>query len=326
MPITVVNAARVKELLPMAACIPLMRRAHAMVANQEAIMPVRQGVRAPGVPGLLGVMPGYSASPPWYAAKIVSVFPGNFGTAFDAHQGMVLLFDTETGAPKGIVDASAITAIRTAASTAVATDVLAAKDARSLGIMGYGEQARRHIEALILVRDFTEIAVWGRDAGKCAAFCGEMSDLSGRSVQAVEAPEVAAQADVVCTATAAGKPFYAASWLRNGQHLNLIGASMPGEAEADPAVVAGARCYYDSREGALALAGDFLGALKAGAISEDDLIGSVGDVITGRVEGRTTADDITLFKSLGLIVQDILAADFVLQAAAAKPDHCVLEW
>lgn len=326
MTIAVVSGAQVRELLPMSACVELMRRAHAMVANNETIMPVRQGVRAPGARGLLGLMPGYTSSPSWYGAKILSVFEGNFGTGRASHQGMVLLFDPLTGEPKAMIEASAITAIRTAASSAVATDVLANPQTRSLGVMGYGEQAARHIEALQIVRTFERILVWGRDYDRCVAFARAQGERFGCSIEAVTTPEEAAGADVVCTTTSASEPYYQAAWLKAGQHLNLVGASTPREAEAEPAVIGAAKCYYDSREGALALAGEFIQAREAGAITEADLLGSVGEVITDKIQGRRSYEDITLFKSLGLVVQDIVAADFVLQEALRKRVAQLLDW
>ncbi|WP_332767852.1 ornithine cyclodeaminase family protein [Phenylobacterium sp.] len=320
------NGALVRELLTMESCLPLMRRAHSMVARKEAVQPVRIGVRAPGVEGLLGVMPGYTSAPTWYGAKIISVFERNFGTAFGAHQGMVLLFDTMTGAPRAIIDATAITAIRTAASTAVATDLLARPDAASLGVFGYGEQAAQHVAALSLVRTFDRIRIWGRDPVKAKAFSVAQSARIGRPVEAVLDPQEAADSDVVCTTTSATEPFYQAEWLRAGQHLNLVGASTPREAEVEGRVIAGARCYYDSREGALSLSGEFTRAIEAGLIDERHLLGSVGEVIEGLAPGREGPGEITLFKSLGLVVQDIVAADFVLSEAGRLQKGVVIDW
>jgi alanine dehydrogenase len=326
MKIVVVNGALVRDLLPMSRCLPLMRRAHSMVARKEAVQPVRIGVRVPGVEGLLGVMPGYISAPTWYGAKVISVFEKNFGTAFGAHQGMVLLFDTITGAPKAIIDATAITAIRTAASTAVATDLLSRAEVSTLGIFGYGEQAQRHLEALALVRSFERVYVWGRDSAKAKTFAATQSKRLGQIVEATEDPIQAAGCDVVCTTTSATEPFYRAEWLRPGQHLNLVGASTPREAEVESAVIAGARCYYDTREGALSLSGEFTRAIAAGLITEDHLLGSIGDVLEGFAPGRGGAGEITLFKSLGLVVQDLVAADFVLSEALRRHAGTVIDW
>lgn len=326
MAIRAINGELVRALLPMDQCIVLMRRAHAMVARGEALQPVRQAIRAPGVDGLLGIMPGHIATPSRYGAKIISVFEGNFGTRHGSHQGMVLLFDTEHGVPLAMVDAAAITAIRTAASTAVATDLLARPDARTLGIFGYGEQARQHIAALTHVRDFERILVWGRDPARAQAFAAEQALAHDRPVAATADPAEAAQADVICTATSAATPFYRAAWLRPGQHLNLVGASLPSAAEAEPEVVRAARCFYDYRESALALAREFRAAIAAGLIADDHLLGSIGDVIEGKVAGRRSPDDITLFKSLGLIVQDMVAGDHVVAEAARQGLGTLIEW
>lgn len=326
MPILMVNGAQVRALLPMDRCIDLMRRAHAMVARDEAVQPVRQAIRAPGVAGLLGIMPGHIATPSRYGAKIISVFEGNFGTAHGSHQGMVLLFDTDHGAPLAMVDAAAITAIRTAAATAVATDLLARPDAGTLAIFGYGEQARQHIAALTLVGDFERVLVWGRDPARARAFAAEQDGVHGRPVAAVADAAEAAQADVVCTVTSAATPFYRATWLRPGQHLNLVGASLPSAAEVEAEVVAHARCFCDYRESAQALAGEFRAAKAAGLIDDDHLIGSIGDVIEGRVAGRRSPDEVTLFKSLGMIVQDLVAADHVVAEARRRGLGTLVDW
>ena len=313
--ICLLNAATVRELLPMDVCVPLMRRAFAMVATGETVQPVRQALPLPDRRGLVGWMPGYTADPAWLGVKVVSVFPGNFGTEFGSHQGVVLLFETTNGAPVAILDGREITAIRTAAATAVATDVLASPQATSLGLFGYGEQAESHIEALLLVRPFSEILVWGRDRGRSKEFAAAMHARHGCQIEAVDDPRAAAACDVVCTLTAAAEPILEGAWLRPGQHVNIVGSSIPTTSEVDDATVVAGRLFVDFKENALALGGDFRRAKAKGLVDDNHIVGTIGDVITGLVPARVSAADITLFKSLGMSSEDILSADHVLKEA-----------
>jgi ornithine cyclodeaminase/alanine dehydrogenase-like protein (mu-crystallin family) len=331
MQIRVLNAAAIRKLLPMDRCIGLMRRAFEMVAAGETIQPIRQALRTPDGRGLLGWMPGYTAHPDWLGIKVISVYPGNFGTPFGSHQGMVLMFDTAHGAPVAVLDARAITAIRTAAATAAATDVLAQPTTRTLGIFGYGEQAATHIDALLRVRPFDTVWVWGRDAGRAerfAAHAGEELAAEGRRVRVVVAADAreAARADVICTVTAASDPVLYGAWLRPGQHLNLIGASVPTATEVDDETLVRGRLFVDYRDSALALAGDFLGAKARGVVTDDAIVGCVGDVMRGTVKARITASDITIFKSLGMSSEDLIASDFVCSEAARLDVGVLVEW
>lgn len=326
MNIRLLNAAAVRELLPMERCLTLMRDAMRLVATERAGQPIRRAVPLPDGSGLLGLMPGYTEEPRWLGVKVVTVFPGNFGTPLGSHQGLVLLFDASNGVPRAVVEAREITSIRTAAATAVATEALARADVRTLGIFGYGEQARAHIRAVPLVRRFTEILVWGRDSSRAHALVEEMSDEVRCVLRAVDRPEQAAAADVVCTVTAAKEPFYRADWLEPGQHLNLVGASVPSAAEAEPEVIRRARVFTDYRESALALAGEFRRALETGLIDEDHLVGEIGEVLAELVPGRTSAEDVTIFKSLGMIAEDLLSADFVLREAEERRIGEVIDW
>lgn len=299
----------------MAACVPLMRRAFSMVATGETVQPVRQALPLPDRRGLVGWMPGYTADPAWLGVKVVSVFPGNFGTDFGSHQGMVLLFETTHGAPVAILDGREITAIRTAAATAVATDVLASPQARSLGVFGYGEQAESHIEALLLVRPFSDIRVWGRDVGRAREFAAAMRTRHGCHIEAVADARAAADCDVVCTLTAAAEPILQGAWLRHGQHVNIVGSSIPSTAEVDDATIVAGRLFVDFKDNALALGGDFRRAKAKGLIDDAHIVGTIGDVLTGVLPARLSAADITLFKSLGMSSEDILSADHVLKEA-----------
>jgi len=320
------NAAAVRELLPMVDCIPLMRRAFEMVANGEAIQPIRQALVHPDKRGLVGWMPGYTSNPEWLGVKVVTVFPSNFGTEFGSHQGMVLLFETTHGAPVAILDGREITAIRTAAATAAATNALAPMSVSTLGIFGYGEQASTHVDALLKVRSFENILIWGRNSDRARAFAADMAARHGCSITAVEEARAAADCDVVCTTTAAAEPILMADWLRPGQHLNVVGSSIPTTSEVDEATIARGRLFVDFKDSTLALAGDFRRAKAKGLVNDDHIIGCVGDVLTGRVPARVADTDITIFKSLGMASEDLIACDFVLSEAARCGIGQLVEW
>jgi ornithine cyclodeaminase/alanine dehydrogenase-like protein (mu-crystallin family) len=324
--ICLLNAATVRELLPLDVCVPLMRRAFSMVATGETVQPVRQALPLPDRRGLVGWMPGYTADPAWLGVKVVSVFPGNFGTELGSHQGVVLLFETTNGAPVAILDGREITAIRTAAATAVATDVLASPQATSLGLFGYGEQAESHVEALLLVRPFSEILVWGRDSSRSKEFAAAMQARHGCQIEAVVDPRAAAACDVVCTLTAAAEPILEGAWLRPGQHVNIVGSSIPTTSEVDDATIVAGRLFVDFKENALALGGDFRRAKAKGLVDDDHIVGTIGDVITGGVPARLSATDITVFKSLGMSSEDILSADHVLKEARRLGKGQWVEW
>ena len=321
MSLRLINAHEVNRLLPMSACIALMRKAMTLPGPGGAVQPIRTGLKLPGSPNLLGMMPGYvpnenDAGSAQLGIKVVTVFPGNFGTDLGSHQGMVLMFDPKSGRPVGVVEAREITAIRTAAASAVATEALSRPDATVLAVFGYGEQATVHIEALLQVRAFERVLVWGRDAARVHSFCESSRQRFGVAVEAVATVEDAVErADVLCTVTAAPEPFLMGRWLRAGQHLNVVGSSIPTTAEVDHEAVRRSRFYVDFLDSALALAGEFRRARDAGVVTEAHILGSIGDVLTGRVPGRRDAGDITLFKSLGMVCEDLVATRFVLDEA-----------
>ena len=327
MKLLVLNATVVRSLLSPRRCIELMRTAMALVARGATLQPLRQMCRHPSGRGGIGMMQGYTARPEWLGLKVMTGFASNVGTAFATHQGFVLLFEVEHGAPVAILDAREITAIRTAAATAVATDVLANPDSCVLALCGYGEQARAHLEALSEVRRFERVVVWGRDPLKAQAFAAAQGERLGLAVSAVPSPQAAAvAADVICTTTAAAEPFLKGAWLRPGQHLNAVGSSIPATAEVDEDAVARCRYFVDFRESALELAGDFRRARAAGLVSDAHILGSIGDVLEGKIVGRRDRADLTFFKSLGMISQDLVAADFVYCAAIEQGAGQVIDW
>jgi ornithine cyclodeaminase len=237
-----------------------------------------------------------------FGAKLVSVYPENFAKGGPSHQGVVILFDAATGAASAMLDAGEITAIRTAAASAAATDALARPDARSLAILGYGEQARRHLEAIRHVRPIERVTVWGRDPAKARAF---------GAIACETVKEAISGADIICTVTAASEPILRSEWVADGVHINAVGSSRAGPRELDDALVARARFFADHEEGVRAQGAEYLHALAAGAIGEAHLLGEIGAVFAGTLPGRTAAADVTLYKSLGHIVQDLASARFI---------------
>jgi ornithine cyclodeaminase len=253
-----------------------------------------------------GVMPGAMAMDGPFGAKIISVFPENFALGRQSHQGMVLLFDPESGAPVAVVHAGEITAIRTAAASAVATDALALPGASRLAVLGYGEQAHAHIVALSHVRGLERVSVWGRSSERAAAFAARTSEELGLTIHVAESVKAAvADADMICTTTAAVTPILAGRWIVPGCHVNLVGSSRAGAAEADNDLVVRSRFFVDHRESVLNQGGEFLSAKAAGLIGDDHVAGEIGSVLEGSSPGRVAEADITVYKSLGSIVQDL---------------------
>jgi ornithine cyclodeaminase len=318
--VRVVDGRGVRELLPMATCIEKVADALASLARGDAVQPLRMAVWQPDRAGLLGVMPAWlggdvNAS----GVKVVSVFPGNHGSELDAHQGVVLLFEGEQGRLLAIIDASEVTAIRTAAASAVATRVLAREDARELLVVGTGIQARTHVEAIACVRELARVRVHGRDLARARAFAERESARLGVTVEAVEDLRGAvASADIVCLATSAKTPVLRGEWLRAGTHVNAVGACTPAARELDGAAVARARLYCDRRESLFAEAGDFLLARAEGLVSDAHVVGEIGEVLIGAVVGRRDVAEITLFESLGLGIEDVAVAHHIHARACER--------
>ena len=327
MPVLAVSGWEVRALLPMARCIEVMRDALSALARDEAVVPLRNLMWLPDRSGLLGMMPAHYGPAGVMGIKIVSVMPGNHGTAFDAHQGGVLLFETRHGQPVALVDASAITAIRTAAVSGVATQCLARENAHDLAILGSGIQATTHLEAMLAVRPIERVRVWSRSAERAAAFAARESARHGITVEAMgDAHAAVANADLICTTTSAKEPVLHGAWLAPGTHINAVGSSVRTARELDAVAVARARLFVDRRESTLNEAGDFLLAKADGAVTDDHIVGELGQVLVGAVSGRRTEEEITLFESLGLGVEDVAAAHevFVQAREAGKGTEIVL--
>jgi ornithine cyclodeaminase/alanine dehydrogenase-like protein (mu-crystallin family) len=322
-----VNEPGVHELLTMDACIPLMHDALASLARGDVVLPLRSLVRLPDGSGLLGLMPGYLGAPKSFGLKVVSVMPGNHGTAYDSHQGVVMLFGLTHGEPLAILDATAITAVRTAAASAAATQALARADAGDLALLGSGTQARTHLAAMQAVRPLRRVRVWSRTRENAERFGREESVPGGVKVEAMASPEAALRdADLVCTTTAAHEPVLRGAWLAPGAHVNAAGACFAKNRELDTEAVRGARFFTDCRESCLNEAGDFLIPRAEGAIDDAHLLGEIGEVFLGKLEGRRSDRDITIYESLGIAIEDLAAAHYIHRRALETGAGTWLEW
>jgi len=316
MSLLVLNKRDVESLLTMPKCIELMEAALASLARGEVQLPLRQVIRIPDSPNAFAVMPAYSASLKSLGAKLISVFPDNHGTALDSHQGAVALFDGTNGSVIALMDAASITAIRTAAVSGVATKFLAAPNADTVAILGSGVQARAHIDAMMAVRPFKRVIVWSRTTANAHAVIETAArqhratfEVSGTAAAAV------ANADVICTVTASREPVLMGEWLESGAHVNAVGASLPSTRELDTAAVTRSRVFVDRRESALNEAGDLLIPMKEGEFKATDIIAELGDVVIGAAKGRRDDREITLFKSLGIAVEDLACAHWLYERA-----------
>jgi ornithine cyclodeaminase/alanine dehydrogenase-like protein (mu-crystallin family) len=292
-------------------CADAMAAVLAAHARGEALMPLRSVVRFDGAAGFMGLMPAWrGGAEPAFALKSICIMPGNPERGLDAHQGTVTLFDGSTGAPTAILDASALTAVRTAAVSAVATRVLAREDARVLAVLGAGVQARAHLRALSTVREFAEVRVYARSAEHARALA------DGGATVASSAEEAVRGADVVVLATSAREPVVSREWLATGAHVNAIGASVASSRELDVDTVAASALFCDSRESLRNEAGEFRLAIEQGAITgEDHVRAELGEVLAGMAAGRTSPEELTLFRSLGLAVEDLGAAETAVARA-----------
>jgi len=326
MKVHIINQAEVLELLPMRECMDAMAEALRTLARVNAILPLRPILWLPQKVGALGMIPAYLGDVKAMGLKVVSVFPGNHGTEYDSHQGAVMLFETEHGRLLAIIDASEITAIRTAATTAVATQALARPDAGDLAILGTGVQAGTHLEAMLLARPIRRVRVWSRNPDHARQFAEREGHRHGLAIEPLPTAQAAvAGADLICTLTAAPQPVLLGEWIAPGAHVNAIGSSVAHTRELDTAAVVRSRLFVDRRESTINEAGDFIFPKKEGAIGDDHIQGEIGQVLLGQVPGRTSAQEITLFKSLGLAVED-LAAQHIYAKALATGRGTALEF
>lgn len=319
MTLLVLSAEDVEKLLPMRTAIEIVAKAMRATARGQTLQPPRWIVPLPcGSGNGLGLMPGWMASPHCFGAKVTAVFPGNHGSELSSHQGAILLFEGERGRPLAVVNGGSVTAIRTAAASAVATRELARADSAVLAILGYGEQATRHLEAVLAIRDIRSVRVWGRSPERAAAFAAAQSALHNVPVSAGPSVETVVDgADIICSTTGATEPILEGKWLSPGSHLNVVGSSVATAREIDVQAVTRSRFYTDYKPSVLLQGGEYLAAAAEGAVDESFIIGDIGHVLEGSVSGRLSPLDITLYKSLGIPAQDLATAHYLYELALA---------
>jgi ornithine cyclodeaminase len=303
--LTIFDSEAVRERLSYPDCIRVVREAMMALSAGETRQLLRTMLSL-GPGRTFAQMPGALGERDMFGTKTISVFADPDSSGLRRHRGLVVLFEPEEGRPVCVADAEEITHIRTAAATAVATDALARPDARTLLILGTGGQARTHLAALPLVRDFDRVLIWGRSVDKAEALAAAYPHLGPEAV--ADLPTAAGEADVICTLTTASQPVLKGEWVKPGTHVNLVGSSGPGPVEVDSALVANSRYVADSRASALDAAAEFLVAKEQDLIDDTHIVAEIGEVLLGRVAGRRSEWDITIYKSLGHAVQDLAAA------------------
>ncbi len=314
--VLIVNQEEVPRLLPMNECMEVMEEALKTLARAEAILPLRSILWLPDKVGALGLMPAALLPSTVIGVKAVTFFWGNEGTELDTHQGAVLLFEAERGRLLAVVDATSITAIRTAAVSGVVTRLLAREDAGDLAIIGSGVQARTHLEAMLLARGIRRVRVASKEFENAKKFAERESKRHGITVEpTASVREAVCGANIICTVTSSRDPVLFGEWIAPGAHVNVVGSIGPSAREVDTAAMVRSRFYVDRRESTLNEAGDFLIPKQEGAIGDDHIRGEIGEVLLGRAAGRQSPEEITLFRSLGLAVEDVAAARHIYEKA-----------
>ena len=314
MGVIVLSERDVRQLLDMESCIEAMSEVLASLARGELYQPLRSIVHPPEAESLFGLMPAYRAEPsPTWALKEIVVVPSNPARGLDTHMGGVLLHDGVTGELRALVNAAPITEIRTAAVSAVATRALARPDARRVAILGAGAQARGHVHAMRAVLDDPEIRIWSRRLEAAEELAGEVGATVSPSVDAA-----LFGAEVVCTTTAARDPIVEKRWLVRGAHVNAVGSCFPSTRELDTETVAHASFFTDRRESCLNEAGDYVLAAAEGAVGPEHIKAELGEVLAGMHPGRGHEDELTVFESLGIAVEDLASAELVVRRARER--------
>jgi ornithine cyclodeaminase/alanine dehydrogenase-like protein (mu-crystallin family) len=307
----------VRQLLRMPALIDAMETALRAYSAGEVLQPLRTVLQIGDRMAFFGVMPAYQAQPAALGTKLVTVCPANASKGLPTHLATILLMDPTTGELLAVLDGRFITEARTAAVSAAATRALARTDASVLAILGSGVQAHSHLEAIALVRPLSEVRVWSPTTGRREAFADEHRGAAPRVIASGSPRDAVHGADLIVTATASPRPVLESAWVSPGVHICAVGAARPDMRELDTELVSRARVYVDSRAGALAEAGDLVIPIEEGRWTADHIVGELGELLAGRVPGRSSAEDITLFKSVGMAVEDVAAADLVYRRAAA---------
>jgi alanine dehydrogenase len=316
----VLNGNDIRRLVTIADLVEPIAAAMAGVSRREAQLPLRQAIPLGGA-DKFGVMPGALGGDGTYGAKLLSLFPGNPDRGLSSHAGVMLVFDRATGLPKACLDASVLTALRTAAASAVATRLLARPDAKRLAIIGAGEEAEGHVTAMRAVRTLARIVVWSRNRDKTEAFAARLGIEAAPTLAAA-----LADADIICTTTSATAPFLSAAMIPAGAHLNAVGGSMPYLRELQPDCVPALGFFTDYRPSLEAQAGEVIDARAAGLVAADWQATEIGEVIAATRPGRTGEAQRTVYRSLGVASQDLAAADFIAQRAMERKSGLDIAW
>jgi alanine dehydrogenase len=314
-----VNKEKTASLLPMEECIEVMEKMFRSLAAGECLQPLRNIMRLPDGSGVLGMMPGLTAKLGVMGIKVITVFHANSQSGLPSHQGIVMLFDAKHGQPLMLFDALEITAIRTAAASAVATKLLAREASSTLAIIGSGEQAKRHIEAILLVRNIKNINIWSRNEKNAKQLVNELSGKYKLPIHVKKNVQQAVEhADIICTVTASKEPVVLGDWISAGTHINAVGSSTAAARELDTAAVVKSKLFADCYESLFNEAGDFLIPKKEGAVNDEHVKAEIGEVLSGTKKGRENEDEITVFKSLGIAAEDIFSAYHIYEKINAN--------
>jgi ornithine cyclodeaminase len=320
MTLRIIDQSLVRELLTMPVCIELMEQAMRATALGETLQPPRWIIDLPDTNGnCFGLMPGAMTAPDAFGAKLTAVFPGNGAKGLQSHRGIIALFEPKGGAPVAIVHGGEVTAIRTAAASALATRLLARLEADDLAILGYGEQAMQHLRAMAAVRSLRRVRIWGRSRERADLFAKEAKSVVECSIEVSETVEKAvSDASLICTVTGAAEPILSGGWISEGAHLNVVGSSVAAAREIDVEAVARARFFVDYKPSTLLQGGEFLAAVREGRVGEDHILGEIGEILLGRITGRQTASEITIYKSLGIPAEDLVCAHYLHAVATER--------
>jgi alanine dehydrogenase len=309
-----VNKEKIASLLPMNECIEVMEKMFRSLAAGECLQPLRNIMQLPDGAGVLGMMPGHAERLGVMGIKVISVFHANSEAGLPSHQGVVILFDAKNGQPLMFFDALEITAIRTAAASAVATKFLSREKSSILAIIGSGEQAKRHVEAMLIVRNIKQINIWSRNENNANHLVNELLGEYNLNIHAKKnVQEAVKNAHIICTVTASKEPVVMGEWIAPGTHINAVGSSTPVSRELDTNAIIRSKLFTDRYESLFKEAGDFLIPKKEGAIMEDHAKAEIGEVIAGTKKGREHDEEITVFKSLGIAAEDIFSAYHIYQ-------------
>jgi len=315
-PFLLLTEEHVKSVLPMSDLITAMESALARFSAGDVQQPVRTVLTVGAQRAWWGLMPAYVNEPPTMGAKLVTVFNGNGARGLPTHLAIIVLFDPDTGALQALMDGRFITEARTAAVSAVSARYLARAESQTLAILGTGVQARSHLEAYAEVRHLRDVRVWSPNAASRERFVDEMQPHARVPLRTAASAEDAVRgADLVVLATSSPTPVVDVSWIAPGSHIVSVGACRPDQREMSPELVAGGRLFVDSRAAALVESGDVVMGIAEGRFGPGHLAGEIGELVLGRARGRQSDNEITIFKSLGMAVEDVATADLVYRRA-----------